>query len=114
MVEMQSLPSRLIRSELSCQLLHVTAILSVRQDPMPACELQGGGIFCNPESKSAPAKLRLLYEAAPMAFIIEAAGGLSHDGQGSILEKKINSAQDKTVVSLGTREEVTRSIQSLQ
>lgn len=81
---------------------------------MLCSHLQEGGIFCNPESKSAPAKLRLLYEAAPMAFIIEAAGGLSHDGQGSILDKRINSVQDKTGISLGTKTEVESSIKALQ
>ena len=76
--------------------------------------MQGGGIFCNPQCSSAPAKLRLLYEAAPMAFIIEAAGGISHDGQGSILEKTIDSVQDKTAISLGTKMEVESSVKSLQ
>lgn len=33
--------------------------------------LQGGGVFCNPKSPSAPAKLRLLYECAPLALIVE-------------------------------------------
>jgi hypothetical protein len=32
---------------------------------------QGGGVFCNPRSPSAPAKLRLLYECAPLALIVE-------------------------------------------
>lgn len=76
--------------------------------------LQGGGIFCNPRSKSSPAKLRLLYEAAPMAFIVEAAGGSSHDGKGSILDRKIESVQDKTSISLGSKVEVERSVKALQ
>lgn len=37
--------------------------------------LQGGGVFCNPASPGAPAKLRVLYECWPLAFVIEAAGG---------------------------------------
>jgi hypothetical protein len=36
-----------------------------------ACPAQGGGVFCNPKSPSAPAKLRLLYECAPLALIVE-------------------------------------------
>jgi hypothetical protein len=33
--------------------------------------LQGGGVFCNPKSATAPAKLRLLYECAPVALVVE-------------------------------------------
>ena len=32
---------------------------------------KGGGVFCNPASAATPAKLRLVYECAPLAFIIE-------------------------------------------
>jgi fructose-1,6-bisphosphatase len=76
--------------------------------------VQGGGIFCNPESQSAPAKLRLLYEAAPMAFIVEAAKGGSHDGHGSMLDRKIGSVSDKTGVSIGSKGMVEQSIRALQ
>lgn len=44
---------------------------------------QGGGVFCNPTSPAAPAKLRCLYETFPLALLTEAAGGASHDGAGS-------------------------------
>jgi hypothetical protein len=36
---------------------------------------QGGGVFCNPVSPTAPAKLRLLYECAPLALVMEVGGG---------------------------------------
>eukprot|EP00002_Diphylleia_rotans_P012169 TRINITY_DN237_c0_g4_i1.p1 TRINITY_DN237_c0_g4~~TRINITY_DN237_c0_g4_i1.p1 ORF type:complete len:319 (-),score=64.44 TRINITY_DN237_c0_g4_i1:365-1321(-) len=36
--------------------------------------MKGSGIFCNPPSTAAPAKLRLLYECAPLALIVECAG----------------------------------------
>lgn len=45
--------------------------------------MQGGGVFCNPTSPAAPAKLRCLYETFPLALLVEAAGGASHDGAGS-------------------------------
>ncbi len=32
---------------------------------------KGSGVFCNPCSEKAPAKLRLLFECAPLAFVIE-------------------------------------------
>lgn len=41
--------------------------------------LQGGGVFCNPASPGAPAKLRVLYECWPLALVVEAAGGLAVD-----------------------------------
>ncbi len=44
---------------------------------------KGGGVFCAPASAAHPPKLRLLFEAAPMAFVVEAAGGASSDGDGA-------------------------------
>src|SRR6185436_18427202 len=46
-----------------------------------------GGIFAYPaDTKSPQGKLRLLYEANPMAFIFEAAGGLASTGKGRVLD----------------------------
>jgi len=64
------------------------------------------GVFCYPGSKSAPAKLRLLYECAPLAKIVESAGGTSSDGTQSILTKKISSMDERTTICLGSKEEV--------
>ncbi len=68
--------------------------------------LQGGGVFINPTSHAAPAKLRLLYECAPLAFIVETAGGLSSNGKSSILEQKIESLDARTAICLGSVDEV--------
>jgi fructose-1,6-bisphosphatase I len=55
--------------------------------------LHRGGIFAYPSTKKSPkGKLRLVYEAAPMAFIIEQAGGASWSGAKSLLD-----AADKDV-----------------
>ena len=55
--------------------------------------LHRGGIFAYPSTKKSPkGKLRLVYEAAPMAFIIEHAGGASWSGAKSLLD-----AADKDV-----------------
>ena len=49
--------------------------------------LQYGGIFGYPADKKSPnGKLRLLYEAAPMAFIFEQAGGLALTGKNRIMD----------------------------
>ena len=46
-----------------------------------------GGIFAYPADKKSPnGKLRLLYEANPMAFIVEKAGGLATTGTCRILD----------------------------
>ncbi len=46
-----------------------------------------GGFFAYPGLKDKPSgKYRLLFESAPMAYIMEAAGGASSDGRGSILD----------------------------
>ncbi len=70
---------------------------------------QGGGLFLNPTSSGAPAKLRLLYECAPIAFIVEAAGGASSNGAESVLKMKIDHLDRRTAITLGSREEVARS-----
>ncbi|KAL8454924.1 hypothetical protein Emag_001290 [Eimeria magna] len=48
--------------------------------------VKGHGIFCNPASTGAPAKLRVLYEVAPIALLVEAAGGSSSYGNSSALD----------------------------
>jgi sedoheptulose-bisphosphatase len=67
-------------------------------------------VFCNPVSDSAPAKLRLLYEVAPLAFVVEAAGGSSDNGGGSVLALKVTTAEDRCSVALGSAEEVARCL----
>lgn len=74
----------------------------------------GGGVFCSPASDSAKAKLRLLYECAPLAFVVEAAGGGSHDGRGSVLDRKVDAVDQRTVISLGSPKLVGLSVASLK
>ncbi|GAX80179.1 hypothetical protein CEUSTIGMA_g7617.t1 [Chlamydomonas eustigma] len=75
---------------------------------------KGGGIFCSPESVAAPAKLRLVYECAPLAFIVESAGGSSFDGEGSMLDQQIMSTSTKSIVCLGSRDLVQQSIPAMK
>jgi fructose-1,6-bisphosphatase len=74
---------------------------------------QGGGVFCNPSSAAAPAKLRLLYECAPLAYVIEAAGGASHCGRGSVLDLEIPDTGARTTVALGAAEEVAECLEAM-
>ena len=69
---------------------------------------KGKGVFSYPGSESAPAKLRLLYECAPLARVIEAAGGASSDGSQSILNAKIEAYDQRIPVCLGSKAEVQR------
>ena len=68
------------------------------------------GILTNPTSPSSPAKLRLAFEAAPFALLVEKAGGKSSDGVtgGSILDVPIKSVDQRTPFCIGSANEVDR------
>lgn len=68
-----------------------------------------GGVFLYPPTTKAPqGKLRLLYEANPLAFIAEQAGGLATDGKHRILDKQPTALHERTPLLIGSREEVER------
>lgn len=76
-----------------------------------------GGIFMYPFDKrnpSKPGKLRLLYEANPMAFLMEQAGGLADTGEGRILDVMPNEIHQRVPVLLGSKEEVTTCLSYYQ
>jgi len=71
--------------------------------------IKGRGIFANPDGGApAPARIRLLYEAAPAAFVIEKAGGASTDGASSLLDVVVQDTDQRTQVALGSKLEVAR------
>ncbi|KAL1507359.1 hypothetical protein AB1Y20_008205 [Prymnesium parvum] len=70
--------------------------------------VKGYGIFVSPSSPDRRPSLRTLYEALPMAFLIEKAGGASSDGRSSLLEIMVTSPDDRTQVALGSADEVAR------
>ena len=68
-----------------------------------------GGIFAYPADKrnpKIPGKLRLLYEANPMSFLIEQAGGASSTGSKRILEVMPTEIHQRVPVIMGSKEEV--------
>ncbi|VFQ80418.1 unnamed protein product [Cuscuta campestris] len=71
------------------------------------------GIFTNVASESAKAKLRLLFEVAPLGFLVEKAGGYSSDGKQSVLEKVIAGVDDRTQVAYGSMNEIIRFEETL-
>ena len=73
--------------------------------------LTRGGIFLYPWDQREPAKpgkLRLLYEANPMAFIVEQAGGLATNGSERIMDIVPTSLHERVAVVLGSKNEVLR------
>lgn len=73
-----------------------------------------GGIFMYPKDDrdpTRPGKLRLLYEANPMSFIVEQAGGASSNGHQRILDIVPDQLHQRVAVLLGSRNEVERLVQ---
>lgn len=75
--------------------------------------LTRGGIFMYPYDRrdpSKPGKLRLMYEANPMGYIIEQAGGLASTGRERILDIKPDGIHQRVPVILGSENEVERVV----
>lgn len=77
--------------------------------------LLGGGVFCYPSNAKSPlGKLRLLYEANPLAFIAEQAGGLATDGSRRILDVQPTELHQRTPLYIGSRHEVETATEMLK
>jgi fructose-1,6-bisphosphatase I len=69
--------------------------------------LQYGGIFGYPaDSRNPNGKLRLLYEAAPMSFIVEQAGGRGTTGTFSLMDVQPSHVHQRVPCILGSRDDV--------
>lgn len=76
--------------------------------------LKGKGIFAYPGYQDAPdGKLRLLFECAPMALLMEEAGGAASDGKIRILEKPVEKLEQRTPIFVGSKGEVERCLSFL-
>ncbi|MES2674610.1 MAG: class 1 fructose-bisphosphatase [Pseudomonadota bacterium] len=78
--------------------------------------LTRGGVFIYPSDcrdSNKPAKLRLLYEAFPMALLVEAAGGEAYSEAGKILSTTLTSLHQRTPVIIGDGELVSGCYQAL-
>ena len=70
-----------------------------------------GGIFVYPaDLKNKQGKLRLLYEACPMAFLVEAAGGTASNGERRILTIQPEELHQRTPVFMGSPDDVTDAL----
>jgi fructose-1,6-bisphosphatase I len=76
-----------------------------------------GGVFLYPAHEGRPqGKLRLLYEAGPLAFLAEQAGGYASDGRGSIVDIQPTELHQRVPLFVGNRalvEEAERFISEL-
>jgi fructose-1,6-bisphosphatase I len=69
--------------------------------------LLGGGIFAYPANKKSPnGKLRLLYEANPLALIVEQAGGAATNGRQRILDVAPTDLHQRTPLFIGSKGDV--------
>ncbi len=76
--------------------------------------LLGGGVFCYPANRKSPrGKLRLLYEANPLAFIVEQAGGAATDGANRIMDLMPTELHQRTPLYIGSKHEVELAQQML-
>ena len=70
-----------------------------------------GGVFMYPWDKRDPkkaGKLRLMYEANPMSFLVEQAGGASINGTQIIMDLQPTGLHERVSVMLGSKEEIDR------
>jgi fructose-1,6-bisphosphatase I len=73
--------------------------------------LSRGGIFMYPwdqREPHKPGKLRLMYEANPMSFLVEQAGGASTNGDQLIMDMVPTELHERVSVMLGSKEEIER------
>jgi fructose-1,6-bisphosphatase I len=69
--------------------------------------LLGGGMFAYPSNTRTPrGKLRLLYEANPLAFIVEQAGGAASTGQQRIMDVQPAELHQRTPLFIGSKSDV--------
>ncbi len=73
-----------------------------------------GGVFLYPPTRQHPGgKLRLLYEANPIAFLAEQAGGVATDGRQPILDVTPTGLHQRTPLLVGSRDEMARLMKAL-
>jgi fructose-1,6-bisphosphatase I len=76
--------------------------------------LLAGGVFCYPaNAKSPKGKLRMLYEANPLAFIVEQAGGMASNGVRRTMEVQPTELHERTPLFIGSKREVETAVAML-
>ena len=74
-----------------------------------------GGIYMYPGEQLRPeGKLRLLYEASPLAFIARQAGGMATDGRGPILDIEPTQLHQRTPLFIGSAPDVEEAVRLMR
>jgi fructose-1,6-bisphosphatase I len=74
-----------------------------------------GGVFLYPADRRSPqGKLRVLYEAAPLAFVAEQAGGLATDGARRVMEIAPSALHQRTPLVIGSPRDVEECVAFIQ
>ena len=74
-----------------------------------------GGVFGYPgDTKNPNGKLRLLYEGAPMSFIMEQAGGLSTTGTQRVMEINPQQVHQRVPIVMGSKNDIEEVIEAYQ
>jgi fructose-1,6-bisphosphatase I len=74
-----------------------------------------GGVFAYPATPDKPdGKIRLLYEAAPLAFLAEQAGGYGSNGKKALLDIVPKDIHERTPVFIGNRDLVAKAEEFLK
>lgn len=76
--------------------------------------LKGGVFFYPPTRRHPEGKLRLMYEANPIAFLTEQAGGIATDGSCRILDIQPASLHQRTPLAIGSRREMRLLVETLK
>jgi len=72
-----------------------------------------GGVFGYPgDTKNVNGKLRLLYEGAPMSFIMEQAGGVSTTGTKRVMEITPDYVHQRVPIIMGSKNEIEEVIEA--
>ena len=73
--------------------------------------LRGGIFLYPPDARQPQGKLRLLYEAAPLAFIAEQAGGRASNGHEDIMDVQPTELHQRTPLYMGSKAMVDRAVE---
>ena len=95
-----------------CAALNVLAQLANNMVVDVRCILPRGGVFMYPwdqREPENPGKLRLMYEANPMGWLVEQAGGAAPNGKERILDIVPTKVRERVSVILGSKNEVERA-----
>ncbi|MEM1417697.1 MAG: class 1 fructose-bisphosphatase [Myxococcota bacterium] len=77
--------------------------------------LLNGGIFVYPtDAKNTQGKLRLLYEASPLAFVTEAAGGAASTGDQRVLDVEPTALHQRTALLIGSTDDVANAVRIMK